>query len=131
MVDNNEKVIAMMRCLDAFGLVRNEDNLHQLKVMMEAVETYAQRSEIYGQLWQQYGALSNLLSVARKADRLMGEWWHTNGAPPSMHKDALDDAIDLLNYTTFFIRNARVMNLFGSRPPRPSLPQWDAPDGQL
>lgn len=111
---------AIVDLFRAFGIDNTEDNRNQLRVMVEAVQVYDKRSAVYGQLWQQYGALSNLLSVARKADRLMEEWWHNDGAPPVMHKDALDDAVDLLNYTVFFMRNARVLNVLGSVPDRPA-----------
>lgn len=112
--------------LETAGVQPTEENIQHLEVFMEALKVYDSRSAVYGMLWQQYGALSNLLNMARKTDRLMEEWWHKDGAPPVMHKDALDDAVDLLNYTVFFMRNARRFNILGSPPPRPSLAAEEA-----
>lgn len=103
------------------GINPSPENCDQLKVFLEALEIYDSRTSAYGQVWKQYGALSNLLSVARKTDRLMEYWWHDQDMVevPLLHKDSLDDAIDLINYTIFFIRNARVANITGDRPKRP------------
>lgn len=65
------------------------------------------------------GALSNLQNAARKVDRLLAAWTNGLDSPPLMHKDALDDAFDAINYLGFFIRNARLLNLFGNRTPMP------------
>lgn len=109
----------ILHCLEQFGIQPNEDNARQLLVFLNAVELYDERSRSYGQVWRNYGALSNLLSVARKADRLMKVWWHDrhdeDAAPHDFHKDELDDAWDLLNYAAFFIRNAKNLNLTGDR----------------
>lgn len=95
----------------------------QLEVFVEALRIFESRNAAYGDVWMQYGALSNLLSVARKVDRTMEAWWHDSpGELPVMHKDALDDAIDLINYAVFFIRNARDGNVTGCAPDRPEVP---------
>lgn len=106
--------------LEANGLPYNADNTEQLKVMVQALAIYDGRRAAYGEVWRNYGALSNLLSMARKTDRLMESWWHGDtNSPPALHKDGLDDAFDQLNYTCFFIRNARVGNITGTAPERP------------
>ncbi len=98
----------------------NVDTAVHFGVMMDALKVYAERSQAYGQAWTQYGAMSNLLSMARKVDRLMAVWWsEEDEGIPKLHKDNLDDAIDEINYTIFFIRCARSANLFGSAPSRP------------
>jgi hypothetical protein len=104
--------------LEAIGLPPTKESVAQLEVFAEALRIFASRNAAYGDVWKQYGALSNLLSVARKVDRLMHSWWEGKGAP-AMHKDSLDDAIDNINYTAFFIRNAREGNITGSAPVRP------------
>lgn len=100
----------------------NMDNLGQLDVFHKAMETYLERTKAYGDVWRNYGAASNLLSAARKVDRLMKTWWDDlmQGKVPSIHKDALDDAVDAINYLAFFIRNVEAGNLSGTRPPLPS-----------
>ena len=90
--------------------------------MERAVRLMAERTTAYGLVWKQYGALSNLLSAARKIDRLMNIWWFaTEDQPPALHKDALDDAMDAINYLGFFIQNAREGNILGTAPKRPDL----------
>jgi hypothetical protein len=112
------------------GIDPSVDNIQQLAIFLEALKLYNDRTVAYGQIWQQYGAMSNLLNVARKTDRLLNIWWtgdeeeldpDTGKPKPLLHKDNLDDAIDLLNYTAFFIRNARAANIHGSIPQRPQL----------
>jgi len=90
----------------------------QLAVILEALEVYRQRSVSYGEVWRQYGATGNLLQAARKVDRLMEMWWHNPDGAAALQKDALDDAIDAINYLVFFIRLAREGNLTGSAPDR-------------
>lgn len=122
----NKVVEAVDFLLDHFDIERTLDNNNQMLLFMECVAIYAERSRAYGQVWKQYGALSNLLSVARKTDRLMAVWWteeeeaYKDGAAvPRLHKDNLDDAFDLINYAAFFIRNARAANFTGTTPKRP------------
>ena len=91
--------------------------LPHMEVFEEATGLYVVRSRSYGQVWRNYGALSNLLSAARKVDRTMETWWHQQ--TPVMHKDALDDAMDAINYLNFFVRNAREGNITGQTPDRP------------
>lgn len=113
----------VVQLLDEMGVEPTSDNVEQLTVFLQALMVYHGRTGAYGQVWKQYGALSNLLSVARKADRLMSVWWHSQHRPtdrvPLLHKDHLDDAIDLLNYCVFFVRNARALNITGEAPDRP------------
>lgn len=92
----------------------------QTQVFDDAMAIYASRTEAYGEIWQQYGALSNLLNASRKVARLMSVWWDSQYEGsiglPALHKDALDDAFDAINYLAFFIRCAREFNITGSRP---------------
>lgn len=96
-----------------------DDRMKQSDVFLKALEIHVGRSEAYGEVWRNYGALSNLLSAARKVDRLMELWWHAGVFPemPAIHKDALDDAFDAINYLAFFIRNATEGNLTGTNHP--------------
>lgn len=98
--------------LEAWGIEPTSTNLTQLNVLLEALQIFETR-RIYGDAWRKYGALSNLLSVARKADRLMEIFWH--GPGELEHKDSVDDAYDLINYAAFFIRNVTDGNMKGMR----------------
>jgi hypothetical protein len=89
----------------------------------EAASVMLHRTTAYGLVWRRFGALSNLLNSARKVERLMEAWWHhqddyevvgDDGIPrPLLHKDALDDAFDAINYLAFFIQCARQGNITG------------------
>lgn len=82
----------------------------------DAASVMLHRTASYGLAWQRYGALSNLVNAARKVERLMGIWWDGNkGEIPALHKDALDDAVDAINYLQFFISCAKEGNLTGER----------------
>lgn len=112
MADETEERITLIKELAAHA-----------EVLMKAHNLYEERTQSYGQVWRQYGGLSNLLNAARKIDRLMEVWWHgwNNGEAPVIHKEALDDAYDALNYLTFFIRSVGEGNITGSIPVRPDV----------
>lgn len=101
---------ATIEFLQAWGFEPTSANLKQLNVLLEALKIYDSRA-IYGDVWRRYGWLSNLLSVARKVDRLMQLFWFGDGKLD--HKEALDDAYDLINYAAFFIRNVEADNARG------------------
>jgi len=108
--------------LERNGVAVNPDTIEHLSIMVEALVVYDSREQSYSGVWRQYGALSNLLSAARKVDRLMSVWWREGGVVPVLHKDNLDDVIDAINYSVFMIRNARQGNILGFTPERPSGP---------
>lgn len=92
----------------------------------DAASVMLHRTASYGLAWQRYGALSNLVNAARKVERLMGIWWDGNkGEIPALHKDALDDALDAINYLQFFITCARDGNLTGNRRELPDEDLFD------
>jgi len=95
--------------------------MEHLSVLLRAFGIHIERGNAYGDVWKNYGALANLLSAARKIDRLMNVWWREDTTDvPMLHKDLLDDAYDAINYLTFFIRNAQAGNIFGVEPQRPA-----------
>lgn len=83
--------------------------------LQDAASVMLHRTASYGLAWQRYGALANLLNAARKVERLMTSWWDQGGGRPALHKDALDDAVDAINYLQFFITCAMTGNLTGER----------------
>lgn len=101
-----------------YGIENTLDNRQHFGVMLRCLVKVQVRTEAYGQVWKQYGGVANLLSAARKVDRLMSIFW--NGKEPEMHKDALDDAEDGINYLVFFMRLAAKDNLVGQAPQRPA-----------
>lgn len=106
-VDKHRATVAF---LEAHDIEPTSNMITHLSVLLEALQIHETRKS-YGDIWRKYGALSNLLSVARKADRLMQIFWHGTGE--LTHKDSVDDAYDLINYAVFFIRNVTDGNLKG------------------
>lgn len=114
MPTENERIAAFL--VDS-GILPTEDIVAQTKVFLEALTIMDNRSAAYGEVWRQYGARSNILSVARKVDRIMHAWWfNTDDGAAMLSKGVLDDALDLMNYCAFFLRNAKALNVEG-RPP--------------
>lgn len=105
--------------LAASDIPYSEETVQHLSHFLDALRVHSQRSKSYSDAWRHYGALSNLLTMARKIDRLMAVHWNPQGRL-EFHKDELDDAVDLLNYTVFFMRNVNAGNTYGSPPARPT-----------
>lgn len=104
----------LAKVFEANGIAWTQSNLQHFAVLIECLRLHDSRTASYGKVWRRYGALSNLLSAARKVDRLMESWWRRgDGAVPTIHKDNLDDAYDAINYLVFMVRNARDANLTG------------------
>lgn len=117
---------AVEELLEACDIEYNQETEEQLTVFLTALKLYDTRNRTYRNIWETYGALSNLLRAATKVDREMEIWWHSTGngvaGNPLLHKEALDDAFDAINYLTFFIRCVRAGNITGSRRHRPEDP---------
>lgn len=109
--DSNKRHLATVQFLQLLDIDPTSEALTQLNVLVEALLIHNSR-KIYGTAWQRYGWLSNLLSIARKADRLMQVFWFGPGNLD--HKPSTDDAYDLINYAVFFIRNVEADNARGA-----------------
>lgn len=86
------------------ALVMGEDSdpkdLYYFHAVAKALILFRERSRTYGRAWRRHGALGNLLKVDIKNSRLMEAFWFNEGEPE--HKDAADDALDMINYAAFF-----------------------------
>lgn len=122
MVMNPEVATPLTALLEACGIEENEETTEQLAVFLAALKLFEDRNKTYRNIWETYGALSNLLRSATKIDRAMEIWWHdqSDNGNPLLHKDNLDDAFDALNYLVFFIRCVRSGNITGSARHRPN-----------
>lgn len=112
--------------LASAGITPSEESAEQLEMFLRALKVHAGRTQHYSRAWAQYGAMSNLLNMARKVDRLMLRHWGL-GMKTTFHKDELDDAVDLLNYTGFFMRCVEEGNFVGRMPDRPDDTPFDDP----
>lgn len=79
------------------GLPVTDTNIEQLRVYGQAMRIFHERDPKYGSLWKQYPTSTHLVHMDSKLARTKA----------NVDEDDLDDAIDLLNYTVFFIRVSR------------------------
>lgn len=68
-------------------------------VFVEAIEKYAERNAVYQDGWKEASWNDLRLQMKHKMGRILRQDWST-------HED-LDDAIDLLVYTAFFVIQVR------------------------
>ena len=121
MVLNHQQREPLEELLELCEIDYNEETVEQVTVFLTALKLFDERNRTYRNIWETYGALSNLLRSATKVDRAMEIWWHdgAENGNPLLHKDNLDDAFDALNYLVFFIRCVRAGNITGSKRARP------------
>lgn len=109
--DGYDTAVALL--LDAIGVPDTETNRAQLQIMLIALQVFSERDPKYHDLWKRRGWLGSLMHIDSKAARLMETFW--KGTPGRMPMpDDVDDAIDLINYAVFFIRNLQANNEKGT-----------------
>ena len=101
--------------LQVIGVPVTNGNVEQMAVMLEAYHKYLERNAVYENLWQDYGWMDTLTHVRSKAMRIVRKFWRDETAPKATAALHLDDALDLVNYVVFFIRNVREGNRWGRR----------------
>lgn len=88
--------------LDILGVEDTTTNRQQLDVLLRAFKIYVNRNEQRGDLWAQFDAADATHHVRSKAARLM----HSITQPtPSSEAEALDSALDGINYNAFAARH--------------------------
>lgn len=81
----------------------NRDEFLQKEVMEDALRIYKQRERTRGGLWKDFGPEEDAMHMRSKAARV-----HAIIFNPSVpNNDALDDALDLINYAAFLVRKVR------------------------
>lgn len=90
----------------------------QLRVLLEAYAIYLQRQSEHGdKVWKASGWRGMLVDMRKKLDRAWFKFWDRDAGVPLVTDDAsLDSAIDLINFTAFFIRQVRAGDRDGSWP---------------
>lgn len=78
-----------------------EEDVAQLGVMLRALEMFHRREEKYNGLWRKDGAIDSAFHAKHKATRV---WSRALDMVAGADED-VEDAIDLINYAVFFIRN--------------------------
>lgn len=110
------------RLMAILGIPYNASTAEHLEVMLEALQIHAQRTELYGDQWRESGALSNIDNAVRKTKRQRKQMDSAMYAADidvgygqsALAKGSDDDAIDAINYCTFFVRNIRNGNISGT-----------------
>lgn len=99
--------------LELADLESSDTNAEQMSVFLDCMQLFQERNAKYGDLWKEYGWRGNLLHVQSKAARVRKVWWDSKD--PFGHNADIDDALDLINYAAFFIRNVEADNELGGR----------------
>jgi hypothetical protein len=76
----------------------------QGEVLIEALEIFLERNAKRADLWKQFGWQDSALHLRSKALRIALALEKDLDIDP---EDVLDDAIDIINYAVFFVRNVR------------------------
>jgi hypothetical protein len=100
MPDPSDNYDATEQFMEAMGVP--VDYQPQLEIMVEALKIRAQREGVYKGLWRKFGYTDSLFHMRSKMERLMIQFWDGTGHSAYLGED-LDNALDLLNYTTFFV----------------------------
>ncbi len=99
---------------DHLQIDKNDNNRMHFAYLMKALKIHNERARGYGSSWKDLGGLSNLLQMIGKTNRLKKLWWTSGGTvPEGFLGDPLDDAIDIINYSIFFVRCVEEGNLYG------------------
>lgn len=86
----------------------------QLEILVEALNKFQERNAKYQDLWKEGGWGDSAHHVRHKAARVAmclrgskNEDGHYSSGDPVHLVDLEEDAIDLINYSVFFVRNVR------------------------
>jgi hypothetical protein len=86
----------------------SDEDVAHLYVLLQALRTYSIKDQTHKGLWRYFGAIDSAHQARAKATRTYNISIQLLRNPDSFragHKDPMDDAIDLINYAAFFIRN--------------------------
>jgi hypothetical protein len=78
----------------------------QLAVFFEAFRLYEQRNKKHRSVWKESGWMGMMVDMRKKMDRIWSQFSQYRSDEDVSQED-LDSALDLLNFTVFFIRQVR------------------------
>jgi hypothetical protein len=90
-----------------------EDRDDQMHVFLDAYDIYKERNAVRQDAWRDAGWKGQLVEMRKKLDRLWAVW--RRDGTVTTEKD-IDEALDLINATAFFIRCVREENPDGNWP---------------
>ena len=85
------------------GVENSATNDEQLGVLLECFGIFIERNERRKDLWARFGWPDSLMHIRSKAERLALLLDGSDQKPQDME----DEALDLVNYSIFFVRNSR------------------------
>jgi len=88
--------------LTVLHLPDTRTNREQLTVLVECLKIFDERNSKYKDLWKEVGQDDNLHHMKHKVARV--DMMFRSG------ETDVDDALDLINYAVFFIRNGRTQD---------------------
>lgn len=91
---------ALMNAIEADEIT--DSDAKQFAILLEAFDVYLERNARYRDLWKDYGAQDSAHHCKSKALRMYQDLMMNTLGPFDP-----DDAIDLVNYAVFTIRNVR------------------------
>ncbi len=83
------------------------DVKQQAVVMFQALDIFVEREQVRGGLWKKMGTHDSAYQLKSKTMRLMAMLSSGLEKKPELTDEAVDDALDAVNYAVFFIRNLR------------------------
>lgn len=107
MPTNHERCVAALQALD---IPVTESAAEQMRIMAQALLVFHERNQRYRDLWKGDGYRGSLFQMKGKLLRMWSIFWTGHPDPESLK---CDDAVDLINYTCFFIRNVEAGNEHG------------------
>lgn len=107
-------VVKAARIVWMLGYELSDTNVRQMLEYMRAMEIFVERNEIRKDLWSKAGWEDSLGHMRHKYLRLKDRFLGSQVLPyDESQEETLDDAYDLINYVTFFIRNVKADNREG------------------
>lgn len=101
-MENPEQLVKLLDAEVYEGF--SETDKRQLSTLFAAFVKFQERNAKYRDLWKQGGIEDSANHARHKAHRLVLASMNRDQLDP---EDFIDDAIDLINYAVFFIRNSR------------------------
>jgi hypothetical protein len=96
------------KIIDILGLNPTESNAEHMALFLVMMNLYDGKNAIHNDTWQRYGWRDSLMHMRSKLKRT--EQQFEQSAPPN----DVDDPMDLINYTMFFLRNLMAHNRNGT-----------------
>lgn len=88
------------RVVRTMGYTDRPDVHRQARVLLLALDIYAERNVKYRDNWRRSGWRGIVVRVRERSDRLWDMMWPGTGEP----EEAVDDAVDLINFAAFLVR---------------------------